>query len=125
MTKSSTDNSQTEVKSGKSQPKEEKHVEFDTNSEISPDSTLKSDTVVSPDSNVVDVDDESVGERSQPNVEDSSDKVIPADVSLSSQFLLPILDDSSCNEETEVTELKSEAEIHDTKQEEKMLSVNS
>ena len=46
-------------------------------------------------------------------------------MSLPSQFLLPNLDDSSCDEETEITELKSEAEIHDTNQEEEMLSVNS
>ena len=58
-------------------------------------------------------------------MEDSSDKVIPTDVSLPSQFLLPILNDSSCDEETEITELKSEAEIYDTNQEEEMLSVNS
>ena len=124
LTKSSTDNSQTEMKSEKFQSKE-KHVEFDSKWEISPDSTLKSDTVVSPDSNIVDVEDESVGERSHPNVEDSSDIVIPADVSLPSQFLLSILDDSSCDEETVVTELKSEAEIHDTNQKEDILSVNS
>ena len=123
LTKSSTDNSQTEMKSEKSQSKEEKHVEFYSKLEISPDSTLKSDTVVSPGSNIVNVEDESVGERSHPNVEDSSNKVIPADVSLPSQFLLSILDDSSRDEETEITELKSE--IHDTNQEEEMLSVNS
>ena len=117
LTKSSTDNSQTEMKSEKSQSKEEKHVEFDSKLEISPDSTLKSDTVVLPDSNIVDVEYESVGEKSHPNVEDSSDKVIPADVSLPSQFLLPILDVSLCDAETEVTELKSEAEIHDINQE--------
>ena len=119
------DNFQTEMKSEKFQSKEEKHVEFDSKLEISPDSTLKSDTVVSPDSNIVNVEDESVGGRSHPIVEDSRDKVIPADVSLPSQFLLPILDDSSCDEETEITELKSEAEIHGTNQEEEMLSVNS
>ena len=119
LAKSSKDKSQTEMKSEKFQSKEEKHVEFDSKLEISPDSNLKSDRVI------VDLVDESVGEKSHPNVEDSSDQVIPADVSLSSQFLLPILDDSSCDEETEVTELKSEAEIHDTNQEEEMLSVNS
>ena len=119
LTKSSTDNSQTEIKIEKPQSKEEKPVEFDSKLEISPDSNFKSDTVI------VDVEDESVGEKSHPNVEDSSDKVIPTGVSLPSQFLLPILDDSSCDEETEVIELKSEAEIHDTNQEEEMLSVNS
>ena len=124
MTKSSIDNTQTEMKSEKSQSKEKRHVEFDSKLEISPDSTLESDTVVSPDSNIVNVEDELVGEKSHLNVEDSSDKVIPTDVSLPSQFSLPILEDSSCDEETEITELKSEAEIHDTNQEEEMLSVN-
>ena len=113
------------MKSEKSQSKEKKHVEFDSKLEISPDSTIRSDTVISPDSNIVDIEDESVGEKFHPNVEDSSDKVIPVDVSLPSQFHLPILDDSSCDEETEVTELKSDVEIHDTNQEEELLSVNS
>ena len=113
--RSSKDKSQIEMKSEKSQSKEEKHVEFDSKLEISPDSNFKSGTVI------VDVEDASVGEKSQQNVEDSSDNVIPADVSLPSQFLLPILDDSSCDEETGVTELKSEAEIHYTNQEEEML----
>ena len=105
LTTSSTDNSQTKMKSEKFQYKEEIHVEFDSKLKFSPDSTLKSDTVVSPDPNIVNVKDESVRERSHPDVEDSSDKVISADVSLPSKFLLPILDDSSCDEETEITEL--------------------
>ena len=125
LTTSSVDNSQTEMKSEKFQSKEEKHVEFDSKLEISPDSTIKSDTVVSPDLNNGNVEDESDGEKSHPEVEDSSDNVIPTDVSLPSQFLLPNLDDSSCDEETEITELKSEAEINGTNQEEEMLSVNS
>ena len=58
LTTSSMDNSQTEMKSKTFQSKEEKHVEFDSKLEISPDSTLKSDTVVSPDSNIVNVEDE-------------------------------------------------------------------
>ena len=121
LTKSSVDNSQTEMKSEKFQSKEEKHVEFDSKLEISPDSTIRSDTVISPDSNIMDIEDESVGEESHPNVKDTSDKVILANVSLPSQFLLPILDNSSCDEETEITELKSGAESHDTNQEEEML----
>ena len=125
LTTSSIDNSQTEMKCEKFQSKEEKHVEFDSKLEISPDSTIKSDTVVSPDLNNVDVKGELIGESSHPNVEDSSDNVIPTDVSLPSQFLLPVLDDSSCDEETEITELKTEAEINGTNQEEEMLSVNS
>ena len=68
---------------------------------------------------------ESVEEKSHPYVEDSSDKVIPADISLPFQFLLPNFDDSSSNEEPEIRELNTGAEIHDTNNEEKMLSVNS
>ena len=55
----------------------------------------------------------------------TSDNIIPTDVSLPSQFLLPVLDDSSCDEEPEITELKTEVEINGTSQEEEMLSVNS
>ena len=127
LTTSSVDNSQTEMKNEKFQSEEEKHVEFDSKLEISPDSTIKSDTVVSPDLNNVDVEGESIGERSHPNGEDSSYNVIPTDVSFPSQFLLPVLDDSSCDEgtETEITELKTKAVINGTNQEEEMLSVNS
>ena len=55
---------------------------------------------------------------SHPSSEESSDKVIPKDISLPSQFLLPTLDDSSSEEETEITELKTEAELHDVDNEE-------
>ena len=61
LTTSSIDKSQTEMKSEKFQSKEEKHVELDSKLGISPDSTLKSDTVVSPDLNIVNVEDEPVG----------------------------------------------------------------
>ena len=81
------------------QSKREKHVEFDSNVDISPDSDLKSGFS---DSNVVQ---ESVRKESYIISEDSSDKVIPEDVSLPSQFLLPNLDDSSSDEETGITEL--------------------
>ena len=57
--------------------------------------------------------------------EESSDKVIPEDISLPSQFLLPTLDDSSSEEETEITELKTEAELHDIDNEEEMPLVDS
>ena len=62
---------------------------------------------------------------SHPNLEESSDKVIPEDISLPSQFLLPTLDDSSSEEETEITELKTEAELHDIDNEEEMPLVDS
>ena len=111
-TKSSEDKSQ--IEEGKRKSKEEKHVEFDSKMEISPNSNMEPSTMK-----------ESVEENSHPYVEDSNDKEIPADISLPSQFLLPNLDDSSSNEETEITELNTEAEIHDTNNEEEMLSVNS
>ena len=60
-----------------------------------------------------------------PSLEESSDKVIPEDISLPSQFLLLTLDDSSSEEETEITELKTEAELHDVNNEEEMPLVDS
>ena len=100
-------------------PKGNKHVEFDSHVDIfsSPevqsnitDSKVKSDSVV---------------EDTTVDVETTSDDVIPADISLPSQFLLPNLDDSSNNEETEVTELYTEVEptIDDSGKE--MQSINS
>ena len=68
---------------------------------------------------------ESVVEDITADVEITSDDVIPEDISLPSQFLLPNLDDSSSNEETEVTELYTEVEptIDDSGKE--MQSINS
>ena len=105
----------------KTQPQSEKerHVEFDSNVDIFPDSDLKSSLS---DSNVVQ---ESVGKESNISSEDSSDKVIPEDVSLLSQFLLPILDDSSSHEETRITELNTEAELNGYDKGKEMQSINS
>ena len=100
-------------------PKGSKHVGFDSHVDIfsSPevqsnitDSKVRSDAVV---------------EDATVDVETTSDDVIPADISLPSQFLLPNLDDSSSNEETEVTELYTEVEptIDDSGKE--MQSINS
>ena len=104
---------------GKEKPKsqKEKHVEFEYELEFSPDMCFKSDSVVSPDLKVeesevaVSQDSMSTDNHSHPSLEESGDKVIPEDISLPSQFLLPTLDDSSSEEETEITELKTEAEI--------------
>ena len=60
-----------------------------------------------------------------PSMEESSDEIIPEDVSLPSQFLLPNLYDSSDDEDTKVTGLVTEAEISNTIPEEEMPSVNS
>ena len=94
-------------------------MEFDSKVAISPDSDLKP---VSSDSNVVQ---ESVGKESYLSSEVSSDKVIPVDVSLPSQFLLPNLDDSSSDEETEISELNTEAEINSCDNGKEMQSINS
>ena len=106
------------VSKSQSCPKESKHVEFDSNVDIFLvqryslilDSKVKSDSVV---------------EDTTVDVETTSDDVIPEDISLPSQFLLPNLDDSSSNEETEVTELYTEVEptIDDSGKE--MQSINS
>ena len=102
-----------------SHSKESKHVEFDS----------KVDIFSSPEaqSNISDskVKLESVVEDTTSDLEITSDDVIPEDISLPSQFLLPNLDDSSSNEETEVTELCTEVEpaINDSGKE--MQSINS
>ena len=48
-----------------------------------------------------------------PTNEISSDELIPMDVSLPSKYLLPNFDDSSVEEDTKVTTLHTEADIHD------------
>ena len=90
----------------KSQPysHESKHVEFDSNVDIFSSPEVQSnitDSKVKPESVVVDT---------TPDLESTSDDVIPDDISLPSQFLLPNLDDSTSDEETEVTELYTEVE---------------
>ena len=105
----------------KSQPHSDKsrHVEFDSNVDVfsSPEAQ----------SNITDskVKSELVVEDSIPDLENTGDKVISEDISLYFQFLLPNLDDSSSDEETEVTELHTEVELtgHDSGKE--MQSINS
>ena len=94
-------------------------MEFDSKVDISPDSDLKS---VSSDSRVVQ---ESVGKEFYLSSEDSSDKVIPVDISLLSQFLLPNLDDYSSDEETGITELNTEVELNGCDKGKEMQSINS
>ena len=107
------------VKKTQPQSEKEKHVEFDSNVDVFPDLNLKSNLS---DSNV---EQESVGKESNINPEDTSDKVIPEDVSLPSQFLLPNLDDSSSDEETKITELNTEAELTGYDKGKEMQSINS
>ena len=90
--------------------KPKKHVRFESS-----DTDLKSDVTQAPELLSQDVDNSALSSNKSDNVslkadEDSSDKLIPMDVSLPSQYLVPNLDDSSINEETEVTELCTEIE---------------
>ena len=102
-----------------SYPNESKHVEFDSNIEIFSSPEVQSNITDSK------VKSESVVEDTTSDLETTSDDVIPEDISLPSQFLLPNLDDSSSNEETQVTELYTEVEpdINDSGKE--MQSINS
>ena len=92
----------------KSQPhsEENKHVQFDSNVDIFPGPDLQSNLTDSI------VEQELVGKSSNTSLENTGDKVIPEDISLPSQFLLPNLDDSSSDEETRITELNTEVELN-------------
>ena len=115
--------------------KKEKHVEFESQPDIFSDICFKSDTVIVPGSKLegseIAITSDNVSNNvstesaSHPSSEESSDKVIPEDIFLPSQFLLPTLDDSSSEEETEITELKTGAELHDIDNEEEMPLVDS
>ena len=59
------------------------------------------------------------------SIEDSSDEFIPMDVSLPSKYLLPNLDDSSIEEDTKVTTLSTEADVHSTDHTTEMSLVDS
>ena len=98
-------------------------MEFESQIELFPESEPSSDSLLKEDN----VEKEAVPMYTDTptSMEESSDEVIPEDVSLPSQFLLPNLDDSSDNEDTMVTELITEAEINNTMTEEEMPSVNS
>ena len=105
----------------KSQPhsEESRHVEFDSNVDIFPSPEVQSnitDSIVKP---------ELVVEDSTSDLENTGDNVIPEDISLPSQFLLPNLDDSSSDEETGVTELHTEVELTEHDNGKEMQSINS
>ena len=134
----SKEKSQIEIEKEKSEPqsKKEKHVEFESQPDIFSDICFESDTAIAPGSKlegseIADNTSDKVSNNvstestSHPSSEESSDKVIPGDISLPSQFLLPTLDDSSSEEETEITELKTETELHDVDNEEEMPLVDS
>ena len=134
---SSKGKSQVEIIEDKPEPKskKEKHVAFESQPDIFSDICFESDTVIAPGSKLEESglaitsdnvsNNVSTDSTPYPSLEESGDKVIPEDISLPSQFLLPTLDDSSVENETEITELKTEAEIHNIDNEEEMPLVDS
>ena len=110
-------------KEDSSKPK--KHVKFESS-----DTDLKSDGIQAPELLYQDVDNSTLSSNKSDSEsikanEGSSDKLIPMDVSLPSQYLVPNLDDTSIDEETEVTELCTEIEPTIDDQGKEMQSVNS
>ena len=105
--------------------KPKKHVKFESS-----DTDLKSDGIQAPELLYQDVDNSALSSNKSDSEslkanEGSSDKLIPMDVSLPSQYLVPNLDDTSIDEETEVTELCTEMEPTIDDQGKEMQSVNS
>ena len=105
--------------------KPHKHVQFE-----SPDTQLQSVDEGTPESLPIEVQDSTLPPNqtdivSMQSIEDSSDEFIPMDISLPSKYLLPNLDDSSIEEDTKVTTLTTEADVHDTDHTAEMSLVDS
>ena len=105
--------------------KPKKHVQFE-----SPHTNITSDVTQTPELLSQDVDGSALSSDKSDDISvktngDSSDKLIPVDVSLPSQYLLPNLDDSSSDEETEVTELCTETDPTTYDNGKEMQSINS
>ena len=112
-----------EKKEDSSKPK--KHVKFESSH-----TNLKSDVTQTPELLSQDVHGSALSsdksdDRSVKADGDSSDKLIPVDISLPSQYLLPNLDDSSSDEKTEVTELCTETGPTISDNGKEMQSINS
>ena len=105
--------------------KPQKHVQFE-----SPDTQLQSVDNGTPESLPIEVQNSTLSPNqtdivSMQSIEDSSDEFIPMDISLPSKYLLPNLDDSSIEEDTKVTTLTTEADVHDTDHTAEMSLVDS
>ena len=105
--------------------KPQKHVQFE-----SPDTQLQSVDEGTPESLPIEVQNSTLSPNqtdivSMQSIEDSSDEFIPVDISLPSKYLLPNLDDSSIEEDTTVTTLSTEADVHDTDHTSEMSLVDS
>ena len=105
--------------------KPHKHVQFE-----SPDTQLQSVDEGTPESLPIEVQNSTLSPNqtdivSMQSIEDSGDEFIPMDISLPSKYLLPNLDDSSIEEDTKVTTLTTEADVHDTDHTAEMSLVDS
>ena len=91
--------------------KPQRHVQFE-----SPDTDLQTVKEGTPETLLTEVNNSTLppNQTDVVSIEDSSDEFIPMDVSLPSKYLLPNLDDSSIEEDTKVTTLSTEADVHST-----------
>ena len=105
--------------------KTQKHVQFESS-----ESQLKSDDKGTSETLFQKVENSTLSPNQSDKVtmlsnEGSSDELIPMDVSLPSQYLLPNFDDSSVEEDTKVTTLQTEADIHNADKTTEMSLVDS
>ena len=102
-----------------------KHVQFESS-----ETQLKSDDKGTSETLFQEVENSTLSPNKSENVtmlsnEGSSDVLIPMDVSLPSKYLLPNFDDSSVEEDTKVTTLHTEADIHNADKTAEMSLVDS
>ena len=105
--------------------KPQKHVQFESS-----ETQLKSDDKGTSETLFQEVENSTLSPNKSDNVtmlsnEGSSDELIPMDVSLPSKYLLPNFDDSSVEEDTKVTTLQTEADIHNADKTAEMSLVDS
>ena len=102
--------------------KPQRHVQFE-----SPDTDLQTVKEGTPETLLTEVNNSTLppNQTDVVSIESSSDEFIPMDVSLPSKYLLPNLDDSSIEEDTKVTTLSTEADVHSTDHTTEMSLVDS
>ena len=105
--------------------KPQKHVQFESS-----DTQLKSDDKGTSETLFQEAENSTLSPNKSDKVtmlsnEGSSDELIPMDVSLPSKYLLPNFDDSSVEEDSKVTTLHTEADIHNADKTAEMSLVDS
>ena len=102
--------------------KPQRHVQFE-----SPDTDLQTVKEGTPETLLTEVNNSTLppNQTDVVSIESSSDEFIPMDVSLPSKYLLPNLDDSSIEEDTKVTTLSTEADVHNADHTTEMSLVDS